>query len=63
MTLAALVIAMMPPLVVFAVLQRSCIQDLTVGAMRDERWFWDTRCSKPSSQSQGRAAVWCHVRD
>jgi ABC-type glycerol-3-phosphate transport system permease component len=32
---AGLAIAMMPPLVVFAVLQRSFIQGLTVGALSD----------------------------
>ena len=32
---AGLALAMLPPLVVFAVLQRSFIQGLTVGAVRD----------------------------
>ena len=32
---AGLALAMMPPLVVFAVLQRSFIQGMTLGALRD----------------------------
>jgi ABC-type glycerol-3-phosphate transport system permease component len=32
---AGLAIAMVPPLVVFAILQRSFIEGLTVGALRD----------------------------